>query len=174
MRSSRRKVKVSKKSGSDNRLHILLDSTYLLPVFGIEVEGVTGSDLLELRSLALEGKIKIYYSPVSFIEVVSKIARESQRRRQGPKPHEIKAIIKIIEQSDYLEAIHPNPQAYSIAYEMKLLGHGDMIDNILYATASTRKLIFLTLDRKLKNFIKQQNLEITKILTHSELFKITL
>ncbi|MEB3778906.1 MAG: hypothetical protein GSR85_01545, partial [Desulfurococcales archaeon] len=87
---------MSKKSGTNRILAILIDSTYLLPVFGIEVDGINSSDLLELRSLALKKKIKIHYSPISLIEVISKVAKESKKVEQGPTPEEIEATISII------------------------------------------------------------------------------
>ncbi len=53
MRSLRRRVRVSRRSGVDKGLAIFLDSTYPLPVFGVGVRGVDEEALLRLRGLAL-------------------------------------------------------------------------------------------------------------------------
>ncbi len=153
-------------------LPVLVDSTYLLPVFGIEVEGVSGQDLLELRSLALEGMLKLYYSPVSLLEIVAKAARESLRRGGGLTPEEVEVAIRVIERSEYLQPINPDSRVYSLAYRMRLLGHKDMIDNILYATATVNRMVFLTMDAKLNEFIRQHSLEGATLMNHEELFAV--
>lgn len=162
---------MNKRAGRGKSLAVLLDSTYLLPVFGIEVKGISSEDMLKLRSLALRGLIRIYYSPISILEVVSKVAREARRKGEGPSPEEIEAIIQAIEDAEYLEPLHPNSRAYALAYKMKLLGHSDMIDNLLYATASMQKLVFVTLDEKLRNFIQNHGIEGASLISHSELLE---
>ncbi len=163
---------MSKKTGANKSLAILLDTSYLLPVFGIEVREIDDSILLELRSLALRKLIEVHYSPISFIEIVSKVAKETMRKGQGLSQEEIESTIKIIEESEYLKPIYPCPRAYALAYRMKLLGHRDMIDNILYATATIHRLVFLTLDQKLRNFIQRHKIKGANILTHNELLEI--
>jgi len=123
LRNSKRRVRVSKKTGIDKSLAILLDSSYLLPVFGIEVREINDSILLELRGLALRKLIEMYYSPISLIEIVSKVARETMRKGQGLSQEEIESTIRIIEESEYLKPIYSCPRAYALAYRMKLLGH---------------------------------------------------
>lgn len=162
---------MTKKHGADKGLTILLDSTYLLPVFGVKVKEVSEEVLLKLRDLALKGLVEIYYSPISLIEVISKVARETIRKGRGLKPEEVEATIRIIEESEYLKPVHPNPQAYALAYKMKLIGHNDMIDNLLYATATVHGLTFVTMDRKLKNFIQHHKIKGSTILTHHELLQ---
>lgn len=163
---------MSKKAGADRGLAILLDSTYLLPVFGVGVKEVSEEVLLRLRSLALRRLVEVYYSPISLVEVISKVARETIRRGgRGLEPGEVEATIRIIEGSEYLKPAHPNPQAYALAYRMKLLGHNDMIDNLLYATATVHGLTFITIDRKLKNFIQHHKIEGATILSHHELLQ---
>ncbi len=165
------RVRVNKKNGANKGLAILLDSTYLLPVFGVEVKEISEEVLSKIRSLALRGLIETYYSPISLIEITSKVARETIKRGRGLKPEEVEYTIRVIEESEYLKPIYPNPQAYSLAYKMKLLGHKDMIDNLLYATATVYKLTFITIDQKLKNFIQHHKIEGTNILSHNELLQ---
>ncbi|RLE71651.1 MAG: hypothetical protein DRJ37_04540, partial [Thermoprotei archaeon] len=60
-------------------LKVLLDSTYLLPSFGIEVGKLSDEDILRLRKAAVEGKVKFYCLSVVWVEVIGKIYRESRR-----------------------------------------------------------------------------------------------
>ena len=55
-------------------LRILLDTTYLLPILGVEVPGVDGV-LRTLKELYTQGKVALFYSPFSFLEAIGKIAR---------------------------------------------------------------------------------------------------
>ena len=81
MKGSRRRV--SKKIGSNKGLAILLDSTYLLAVFDVGMEEVNDAVLLRLCSLALRGQVEMYYSPLSLIEIVSKVIRETIRKEEA-------------------------------------------------------------------------------------------
>ena len=148
---------------------MLLDSTYLLPVFGVEVKGVSDETLLRLRSLALGKLIVLHYSPVSFIEVVAKVAREAMRRGVRLDPSEVAANIRVVEESGYLKPIHPDAQAYALAYRMRLLGRRDMIDNILYATATVKGLILISMEshKALRGFIQRHRIEGARILAHT-------
>jgi len=47
------------------RLKVLLDSTYLLPSFGIKVVGLTEQHIMQLRKIAIEKLVRYYYAPVS-------------------------------------------------------------------------------------------------------------
>lgn len=162
---------MSKKNGTSKNHGILLDSSYLLPIFGVQVRGVSSSDILRLRNLAIDNKIKIHYSPISLVEIISKIAREANKNRKAPSPREVEATIEIVEKSHYLHPVHPDPKAYALAYEIKLLGHKDIIDNLLYATATVNNLDFITMDYKLQDFIQRQKIPGAKILTHQDLLK---
>ena len=163
---------MSKKTGTSSGVPVLLDSTYLLPVFGVAVREIDDKALSKLRHLALEKMIVLYYSPVSFIEIVAKVARETVRRRVGLKPDELANTIEIIQDSHYMKPLNPDAQAYALAYKMRLLGHKDMIDNLLYAIASIKGLVFISMDQTLRNFVQHHKIAQARIMTHYELFKI--
>ena len=57
--------KNQKKNNKNYILKALLDSTYLLPAFGIEVQGLTDKDLEMLREIAVQGKVQLYCLTVS-------------------------------------------------------------------------------------------------------------
>lgn len=142
-------------------------------MFGVKVREIEYGAFNMLRSLALGQLVELYYSPVSFIEIIAKTAREKEKRRNGPILGEIADTIKAVEEAEYMKPANPDPQAYSLAYKMRLLGHKDTINNILYATATTRNLAFLTIDQKLKEFIEKKNIKRATTMSHIELFKIT-
>ncbi|MEB3788116.1 MAG: PIN domain-containing protein [Desulfurococcales archaeon] len=160
---------MNRKSGAYDYRTVLLDSTYLLPIFGVSVKEVGDDFYLKLRRLALSGRVEVYYSPVSFIEITSKVAKEAIKKKVVLRPEELRMIVNNIEKSEYLKPARPNPQVYALAYEMKLKGHKDIIDNILYATATVYGLSFITLDKTLRDFIKNNKIKGAKVLSHIDL-----
>jgi len=52
---------------------ILLDSTFLLPTFGVEVEDIGADDLKTLKDSSK--KVGLYCSYISFVEILGKLGR---------------------------------------------------------------------------------------------------
>ncbi len=147
-------------SFSKDRIRVLLDTTYLLPVVGIEVEGVEKS-LIILKNMYRSGKVEIYYTPFNILEIVGKLSRieyDRDRVRLG-----LRAI------RETFRVTHPTIAGYIRALELRRKGFRDLIDLLLYATAKTRRLIFLTRDCELVNFLKEVG-EDTAVVMHEEDF----
>jgi len=152
------------------KLNVLLDSTYILPTFGIEVEGLTDEDIKNLREICIMGKVKFYCSPVIWIEVLGKLYRESIRKGINIENIINKATKSLLE-SNFYTWIQPSPQAIELAFKLRSLGHKDNIDNLLYAISITNNMIFLTMDTELKNFLQEHNIETKNIIDHHILLK---
>ena len=61
-------------SYSKSRIKILLDTTYLLPVVGVDVEGA--DEALEiLKGLYDSREAEFYYSPFSMLELLGKLSK---------------------------------------------------------------------------------------------------
>lgn len=146
---------------------ILLDSTYLLPVFGIQVEGLTTQDIAKLREATITGKIQPHALTTCWIEILGKVAREAQRHKTDITEIAEKAI-KSLTQTEVIKWINPGPEALKLALKLRLLGHKDMIDNLLYATATTQNMTLLTMDTELVHFLKKHNLPTHNIKKHTE------
>jgi len=74
MRNLRRNQRRNKMNST--ALKVLLGSTYLLLSFRIKVEGLTDREIAGLRKAKIEGKVKFYCSPFSWIEIIGKVCRE--------------------------------------------------------------------------------------------------
>lgn len=48
-------------------IEVLLDTTYLLPTFGVRVRGLDDGMLSKLRELGLSERVRYYCSPVVWI-----------------------------------------------------------------------------------------------------------
>lgn len=64
---------------SSAELRILLDSTYILPIVGVKVEGIE-SVLKVLRELRRRGEARFYYTQFNILEILGKIAKTNYDR----------------------------------------------------------------------------------------------
>ena len=148
---------------------VLLDTTYLLPSFGIKVKGLTSDDLLVFRRLLIERVVEFYCIPVILVELLGKVYRDS--RRYGESIGDIiDNAFKSIMEAGYFKWIMPPVQALKIAFNLRTLGHRDIIDNILYATSLVNKMIFLSMDKNLKDFLEKHGYDTSLLKDHKEFF----
>jgi len=133
-------------------LKVLLDTSFILPTLGVD----TGEEVFKgLKKLA-EIKADIRYSCFSILEslwITARLSRvvdfDTERFRRGLR--------SIIESRKYAR-IEENSDIFNDALRLHMLGHKDMIDNILYASSIHLDLKLLTLDVELKKFIDNKRL----------------
>ena len=136
-------------------LKLLLDSTYLLPIVGVDVEGVEDT-LILLKKLRDEKKAEYYYTPFNLFEIIGKLSRISY-------DHDRVAIgLTTIEEE--FKQIHPTHQGYMKALALRAKGYRDLIDLLLYTTSQTSNITLLTRDHTLINFLKENHEDTSKIM----------
>jgi len=151
-------------------LDVLLDSTYLLPSFGIEVEGLTDAHIRALREAWLRGLVRFYCLSVAWVEVIGEVCGEA--RRAGVEVGDVvDAAIKSLTESGLYEWISPTPEAIKLAFELRMAGHRDVIDNLLYATSLVRGMVLLTMDEALRAFLTERGFSTENIMNHEELLR---
>lgn len=131
-------------------VRILVDSTFLLPTLGVKVAQISDSDLRELAKLRSRASFVCLYQ--SLVEVLGKVARADVTSDKSTLDA-IEAGLRSLLESGVYTWTSPSVAALLHALEMKRKGHRDMIDNMLYATASERSMLFLSLDKDLKEFL---------------------
>lgn len=129
-------------------MKVLLDTSFLLPTLGIDVEDA------EKILKKLNGH-ELYYSGVSILEclwIAISLKKKGEFKHdiymsgmqsifEGYKKAEVKAEISLK------------------ALELYELGHKDIIDCILYSTALYYNMKFASLDKDLKKFIEGKRLK---------------
>ncbi|RLE85146.1 MAG: hypothetical protein DRJ41_01775 [Thermoprotei archaeon] len=149
---------------------VLLDSTYLLPSFGIEVEGLTERHIAQLREAVLSRKVKLYCLLVAWVEVIGKVCREA--KRAGIIVDEVvEAALKSLFESKFYTWISPNLEAIRLAFKLRMLGHRDNVDNLLYATSVVHDMILLTMDQELKIFLANHGYSLSNVMDHVQLIE---
>ena len=136
---------------------ILVDTSFLLPALGVEVEKEVMEAVKEFY------RFEVYYLEVSLLEAMWKILKVAppgvlNRVREG--------LVAIFE--TYRQAKLP-PEAYIDAYKLYREGHRDYIDNLLYATSLRLNIPLLTVDRELIEFLKRGGYPVDNVLTPEKL-----
>lgn len=137
--------------------NILLDTSFLLPTLGID----TGKEVLKTLKKLTEIKADIHYSSFSILESLGIAAHLSQKGQLDTERFK-QGLTSIMKATTY-KKIPENSSTFNEALKLHLLGHKDMIDNILYTSSIHLNLKLLTLDAELKKFIKNKRLTDTLI-----------
>jgi len=126
---------------------ILVDTTFLLPALGIEVE----EEALEV--IPMFRNFEVYYLEVALLEALWKILRIVDRRKFDRVKLGLEAI------RNTYRVVTPPPDAFIDAIRIYDLGHRDIIDNLHYTTAKTLNIPWLTIDYKFIEFLESKGFE---------------
>ena len=147
---------------SSSPLEILLDTTYLLPVLGIEISEVR--DVLRALEVLYErNEVVLFYSPFSLLEALGKISK---------MPHDIDRVrsgLSAIVESGVFRIALPSLDGYVEALIGRVRGFRDLIDLLLYVTARDNAIRFLTRDEELIEFVEGAGGEVEVFLSEKEL-----
>lgn len=134
-------------------LRVLLDTSFILPSLGID----TGEEILKGLKKLIDIEAEIHYSRFSILESIWVAARLIKSKTFDIGSFML-GLRSILESGRYKE-VDENYETFNEALNLYMLGHKDMIDNILYANSVHLNLKLLTLDNELKDFIRNKGLK---------------
>lgn len=141
-------------------MRVLVDTTYILPVVGVSVEGIERV-LVKLKELRQGGVVEVYYSDFSLLEALAKAVR------LGVPRHVVeRGLVSIIAAWKKAEV---NTRAWRYVLSLRVGGLRDVIDGILYSTALAGGYRFLTRDTNLEAFLASHGYPVDVILKEEEL-----
>lgn len=141
------------------RLRILLDTSFLLPILGFDTSKRIISAYPRLR------EHELHYSDLSILEAMWKIIK----RIRGTD-EEVRRVAEGVEaMRSSMRSVAVDGESLQLAVRMYILGHKDMIDNLLYSVSLTQGLRLLTVDEELMKFIKREELPAHPIMLPEEL-----
>lgn len=137
--------------------HIILDTTFVLPLFGIEISNPKGikeslPDLLNPRP----NGYKIIIPNTCLLEVMHYLNREHRNTNDESILERYSLIIPTITNSKYVQIVNPleDQKIMEIGNKLRFEGHSDLLDCWIAATAIHLNGIFLTVDKELAMRIK--------------------
>jgi predicted nucleic acid-binding protein len=138
-------------------LKLPLDITFILPSLGVDVGQEVSKGLEKLAHIEAD----IYCSRFSIPEaswVAAKLSASgnfnAESFRQG---------LRSILESGRCRKVEEDSEIFNEAFGLYMLGHKDMIDNMLYTSSIRLNLKLLTLDTELKEFIRSKGLNDTLV-----------
>ncbi|MHA2031625.1 MAG: PIN domain-containing protein [Candidatus Kariarchaeaceae archaeon] len=131
---------------------LLLDTSFILPVFGIDVS-FTKNFRNEVKSLLNYGltEYKLSISSISLIEVLFKLNREYRVQNDISILKRYATIVPTITHSSIFSIVHSHliPKIVETSNEIRRFGHPDLFDCLIAATATEINGDFLTEDKTL-------------------------
>jgi len=138
-------------------LKVLLDTAFILPSLGIDV----GEEVIKGLKRLAEIEAEIHCSRFSILETLWVAARLSRSANFNAETFEL-GLRSILESGRYVK-VEEDSETFNKALRLYMMGHKDMIDNILYASSTQLNLKLLTLDAELKEFIHEKGLNDTLV-----------
>ena len=138
----------------EKELRVLLDTSFILPTLGIDINDRVLKGLREIK----DKRANILVSELSLLESLW-IAIKLIKNNKFNKERFFLGIESVLSSDTYTLVSDQKESVYRRALDLYLLGHEDIIDNILYSIALEHKARFLTIDRELREFIKRNKLK---------------
>ena len=129
------------------RRRILVDTTFLLPALGVEVEEA-------MRVIELFRYLEVYYLEAGLFEALWKVLRIVP-------PNRIRRVeigIRAIRRTYHL--LTPRPEAMVEALKLFREGHRDYIDALHYAVARAEGMQLLTIDLEFIDLLRDHGYEV--------------
>ena len=145
--------------GTSVKPKVLIDTTFLLPALGFEVEDEA------MDVIPLFRKVRVYYLEVGILEAMWKVLKLVP-------PHMIDRVrlgIEAIKNTYHL--LEPRVDAYVEAITIYRKGHHDYIDALHYTSAKMEGMIFLTIDYEFRDFLKKHGYQVENIVITPKEFK---
>lgn len=130
-----------------------------MPIIGIRVKGIERT-LEVLRDLRMEGFVELYYTSFNVLEALGILVKKGYREDVV-----LKGLLLI---DEWFKLIHPTTEGYLKALRLRSAGFGDLVDLLLYATASANNLLFLTRDKELIEFLRSVGEDLSNVIHEKE------
>ena len=154
---------MGKNSQNDSSNRFVIDTSYLLPLVGIEVEGLDNDTIDKIF------RLKLCY-PLSLIpELVGVIIKEVKRNRLNEIPKEAVEGLNSIIYGGFVELIQLEGEDITTVYDLIKNGCNDIFDAILYATGKRLSAKILSMDKSFKKFLKEYGYDYEIIVDHTQI-----
>ena len=151
---------------------VVIDTTYLLPFFGVEVKGIELNDLYNLINSLKNMGVEFIYPKPMLIELLAKLFREAEKISMKQLPEYVWIRLRALLLSGEVVLEDLMLEDVKVIEKLRFSGFKDLFDCIAYAVAKRLGGILLTMDRKFKEFIAAVGEDTNIIKDHNELAEI--
>jgi PIN domain nuclease of toxin-antitoxin system len=135
---------------------IMLDTTYMLPVFGIDIGVDSASSIQGTLSRLAEKGTTLYISDLSPFEAFIKAYRIAEKLRDEKGKEEAKLGMLFVVRGGWLTRIdHKDDEIIEEAYKIRQK-HKDPFDCFIFATARVNKIPLVTEDGAARDFLEDR------------------
>lgn len=137
---------------------IILDTTYLLPVFGIEIDK-SEEEINQIKKMWIHGLVgfDLYVSSISIIEIVYKLNSMFRNQNRNEILDRYPLVLGSILNNPNFHIFYSETDllASEMAITIRKMGHNDLLDAWIAGSAYALDGIFLTEERVLLKILKQ-------------------
>ena len=138
--------------------NVVLDTTYLLPVFGIDID-VDSSSTIQETLQRLRGKgVGLHISDLTPFEAFIKSYRISEKLRDDEGKEAARSGLVILARADWVSKVdHKDDTVINEAFKVRL-SHNDPFDCFIFATAKALEMPLVTEDDSASNFLDKDSI----------------
>ncbi len=131
----------------------MLDTTYMLPVFGIDIGVDSASSIQGTLSRLVEKGTTLCISDLSPFEAFIKAYRIAEKLKDERGKEEAKLGLLFVVRGDWLSRIdHKDHEIIEEAFKIRQK-HNDPFDCFIFATAKVQRIPLITEDRVAREFL---------------------
>lgn len=134
----------------------MFDTTYMLPVFGIDIGVDSASSIQSTLSRLTEKRTTLCISDLSPFEAFIKAYRIAEKVKDEKGKEEAKLGLLFVLRGDWLTRIdHKDDEIIEEAFKIRQK-HSDPFDCFIFATARVNKIPLVTEDRAAHDFLEDR------------------
>lgn len=153
---------MGKKSREKSSNKYVIDTSYLLPLVGIEVEGLDEETINKLFNLEL------HYPSALIPELVGVIIKEARKMKLKEIPKDAIEGFNSIVYGGFIKIIPSEGDDIKTIYKLFEMGCNDIFDAILYATSKRLNLKAISMDKSFKDFLKEHGFNFKVLVSHKD------
>jgi len=143
---------------SFDKKKVVLDSTYILPLYGIAVDGLESLERILVSLFKGEiKKLKLYIPSTNLLEAMYKLLKEFKIQRDKAIIDRYTIATRSLIENTNLIILNPitHPEISQLALKIRSAGHEDIFDCFIAGCAIFENAILLTQDKSLSDTLQK-------------------